>query len=248
MPIWSWLRVAAEAEATAKRDQAAAEKAANAERARVAAEAKAKAEHEKTAAEAEERAAREKAAAIAEEQAARVKAAKEADAKAACDKAAADDAAAAARDKATAESAAEPTSPVPERPPRPIPVNILQALRHRGHALLIGVSHYTEGLDQLPSVNKDLQDLKEGLDPYFDDVEVLPNPTVAQLTSKLKAFLLEKWNKPTERLFVYYSGHGFTDFNDASRLNNGYITGSDTPVHKDGQTVANALSFAEIDS
>jgi uncharacterized caspase-like protein len=119
--------------------------------------------------------------------------------------------------------------------------------RAKGHALLIGVSRYTGGYDQLPSFTKDLQDLKEGLDPYFQNVEILPNPTVAQLTSKIKAFLLETYNKPKERLFIYYSGHGFTDYNEASRLNVGYITGSDTPVHKLGEPVANAVSFEEVD-
>jgi uncharacterized caspase-like protein len=121
-------------------------------------------------------------------------------------------------------------------------------LHHRGHALLIGVSHYTEGLDQLPSVTKDLQDLKKGLDPYFQDVVILQSPTVDELEREIKTFLLKTYNKPAERLFIYYSGHGFTDYNDASRQNDGYITGSDTPVHKLGQPVANALSFADIDS
>jgi hypothetical protein len=241
------IRAASAAAAQAKRDQAAAEKAANAERTRVAAEAKAKAEREKAEAEAEQLAARQKAAAEAEERTARVKAAKEADAKAAREKAAADEAAAAARDNAEAERA-EAELAASELPPAPpVPEDIQHALRKKGHALLIGVSHYTGGYDQLPNVAKDLQDLKKGLDPYFQDVEVLPSPTVDELTSKLKAFLLETYSKPGERLFIYYSGHGFPDYDEAKRLNVGYITGSDTPVHKDGEPVVNALSFEEID-
>jgi hypothetical protein len=46
-------------------------------------------------------------------------------------------------------------------------------------------------------------------------VEIVPSPTVAELKSKIKAFLLDQWKGPKERLFVYYSGHGFTDFNPA---------------------------------
>jgi hypothetical protein len=49
-----------------------------------------------------------------------------------------------------------------------VPSDIEQALRHRGHALLIGVPDYTTGWDQLPSVKNDLQNLKAGLAPFRD--------------------------------------------------------------------------------
>jgi uncharacterized caspase-like protein len=117
-------------------------------------------------------------------------------------------------------------------------------LQHRGHALLIGVSDYATGWPQLPNVKNDLQDLKAGLRPYFETVDVLPNPTVAQLRDRMSEFLLGQWNKPDERLFIYYSGHGFTDFNESSRDYDGYITGSDTP----GVALTKAVSFFEVDS
>jgi Caspase domain. len=79
------------------------------------------------------------------------------------------------------------------------------------------------------SVRADLQALKAGLTPYFETVETVQDPTVSQLRDRMREFLLGKWNMPDERLFIYYAGHGFTDFNQASRENNGYITGSDTP-------------------
>jgi uncharacterized caspase-like protein len=125
-----------------------------------------------------------------------------------------------------------------------VPDDIQQLLHHRGHALLIGVSNYTSGWPQLPNVKDDLDDLKSGLEPYFETVDIVPNPTVAQLRDRVSEFLLGQWNQPDERLFIYYSGHGFTAFNQSSRDNDGYITGSDTP----GKAVAKAVSFYDVDS
>jgi uncharacterized caspase-like protein len=123
-------------------------------------------------------------------------------------------------------------------------------LQRRGHALLIGQSRYTRGWDELASVRADLQALKAGLTPYFETVETVQDPTVSQLRDRMREFLLGKWNMPDERLFIYYAGHGFTDFNQASRENNGYITGSDTPRYDldPGKAIENAVPFTEIDS
>jgi tetratricopeptide (TPR) repeat protein len=145
----------------------------------------------------------------------------------------------AAAEQAKRDKEVTATLPKPE-----VPVDIQQALDHRGHALLIGVSDYTSGWPQLPNVKNDLHDLKAGLDPYFETVDIVPNPTVAQLRDRMGEFLLGQWNKPDARLFVYYAGHGFTNFNESSRDIDGYITGSDTP----GKAVAKAMSFFEVDS
>ncbi len=145
--------------------------------------------------------------------------------------------------EAAAKEATETLAKV--EPAKLVPEDIQQLLQHRGHALLIGVSDYKSGWPQLPNVKNDLQDLKAGLAPYFEtEPEVLLNPTVAQLRDRMGEFLLGQWNKPDERLFIYYAGHGFTDFNQSSRDNDGYITGSDTP----GKAVAKAMSFYEVNS
>ena len=139
----------------------------------------------------------------------------------------------------------ERTATLPKtEPAKSIPVDIQQALYHRGHALLIGVSDYKTGWPQLPNVKNDLQELKAGLDPYFETVEIVQNPTVSELRGRMSEFVLDQWNNPNERLFIYYAGHGFTAFNQASTDNDGYITGSDTP----GKSVAKAVSFFEVDS
>jgi tetratricopeptide (TPR) repeat protein len=131
-----------------------------------------------------------------------------------------------------------------------VPEDIQKVLQHRGHALLIGESHYTRGWDELASVSDDLQALQVGLTPYFETVETVQDPTVSLLRDLMREFLLGKWNMPDERLFIYYAGHGFTDFNQASRENNGYITGSDTPRYdlKPAKAVENAVPFTDIDS
>jgi tetratricopeptide (TPR) repeat protein len=141
------------------------------------------------------------------------------------------------------------TSTVVTLPPQ-IPEDIQKVLQHRGHALLIGQSHYTRDWGELASVRDDLQTLKAGLAPYFETVETVQDPTVSQLRDRMRGFLLGEWNMPDERLFIYYAGHGFTDFNQASRENNGYITGSDTPRYdlNPGKAIENAVPFTEIDS
>ena len=177
--------------------------------------------------------ARERLAALAAAEAARVKEAAERESRA----------------KAAAKLDADRYRTAAALPPQ-IPDDIQKVLQRRGHALLIGQARYTRGWDELASVRADLQALKAGLTPYFETVETVQDPTVSQLRDRMREFLLGKWNMPDERLFIYYAGHGFTDFNQASRENNGYITGSDTPRYdlNPGKAIENAVPFTEVDS
>jgi Caspase domain len=129
-----------------------------------------------------------------------------------------------------------------------VPEEIAEQLRGRGHALLIGVSNYTSGWDNLPSVKDDVLHLEEALSPYFQTVVSLLDPTVDQLRDRIRDFLLGRWNTFDARLFIYYSGHGFTDLNRYSRQTNGYITGSNTPVYHESDLMAGlrAVSFSEV--
>jgi hypothetical protein len=82
-----------------------------------------------------------------------------------------------------------------------VPEDIEQLLHHRRHALLIGVPNYTTGWDKLPSVKNDLHGLAAGLAPHFETVDTVQNPTVAEIRTKMRDFLLGHWIRPDERLF-----------------------------------------------
>ncbi len=140
-------------------------------------------------------------------------------------------------------------APQPPEVQAAVPGDIQVAL-HRGHALLVGVADYARGWPRLPSVANDLDNLEKKLKFHFETVEKVPNPTVAQLRDRIRNFLIQEHNKFGERLLIYYSGHGFTDFNQSSQQDDGYITGSDTPPYnlEDNKAVANAVPFTDIDS
>jgi Tol biopolymer transport system component len=132
-----------------------------------------------------------------------------------------------------------------------VPNDIRADLTGRGHALLIGVSHYHDSAwGALPNVSDDVTVLKKSLAPHFATVDKLINPTAETLLKTLREFLLGKRNHSDERLLVYYAGHGFTVFNQYSREDMGYVTGSDTPGYRDtwNNSITNAISFQDIDA
>jgi hypothetical protein len=99
-----------------------------------------------------------------------------------------------------------------------------------GYALLIGTSAYSDSRwPPLADVNLQVQQLKSALDPHFDEVQVLPNPTFHDLDRGLRDFLRLRGNGDTARLFVYYAGHGYTETDLSRNELRGYITGRDTP-------------------
>jgi len=102
-------------------------------------------------------------------------------------------------------------------------------LRH-GHALLIGVWNYTDrNWPRLDDIQLQLEQLRGGLAPHFDDVVTLRNPTTEELRINLIDFLNKRGNDPTARLLIYYAGHGFTETSRMRNTHRGFITGIDTP-------------------
>src|SRR4051812_20975875 len=88
------------------------------------------------------------------------------------------------------------------------PDDIRVSLTGRGHALLIAVSKYDKDTwPELRSVIADIDDLKKGLAPHFATIETLINPKTDNIRNKLREFMTGQWNKPDERLLVYYAGH-----------------------------------------
>jgi outer membrane protein OmpA-like peptidoglycan-associated protein len=124
-------------------------------------------------------------------------------------------------------------------------------ISHTGAALIIGVWRYRDPLwGDLPSIEDNIDTLAQGLAPHFQTVRTVKNPPTDPLRSELRNFIVGSSYRGVKRLFVYYGGHGFTDFNQSSRTNDGYITGTDTPAYDPNNPVAvsEALSFQEIDS
>ena len=132
-----------------------------------------------------------------------------------------------------------------------VPDDIKATLTGHGHALLIGVTRYDGNTwPELGSVTADIDDLAKGLKPHFVTVDTLINPTADTIRTKLREFMVYTWNKPDERLLVYYAGHGFSSFNDNSRSTTGYITGRDTLACNGANcdnAIANAIPFNYID-
>jgi outer membrane protein OmpA-like peptidoglycan-associated protein len=148
-------------------------------------------------------------------------------------------------------SAAGLVSGVSEGAAAALPSDLVAGLKGRGHALLIAVSAYQDaGWGRLPETAVEVDNLAQGLMGHFATVQTLKDPDTAHLRGALRQFLTGKWNNDSERLFVFYAGHGFTDFNQNSGSYNGYITGIDTPAYQPDSTdaVSAALAFQEIDA
>jgi hypothetical protein len=84
-------------------------------------------------------------------------------------------------------------------------------LRH-GNALLIGVSAYVDPRwPPLNDIQLELERLKAGLAPNFDNIETLIDPDWSDLSKGLRRFLRKYGNEKNGRLFLYYAGHGYTE-------------------------------------
>jgi hypothetical protein len=132
-----------------------------------------------------------------------------------------------------------------------LPPDLQAEMSHAGDALLIGVWKYNDRRwGSLPPVQDELQELAKGLEPHFQHIQTLENPNVDVLRHTLRDFLIGRASQGIKRLFVFYAGHGFTDFNQASRSTDGYVTGTDTPAYdpNDPSAISSSLSFQEIDA
>jgi hypothetical protein len=86
-----------------------------------------------------------------------------------------------------------------------VPEDIRASLTGHGHALLIGVSKYDgDAWPELGGVTADIDDLAKGLAPHFATVDKLIDPTTDAILNALRQFMTGQWNRPDERLLVYY--------------------------------------------
>ena len=100
-------------------------------------------------------------------------------------------------------------------------------LYEESHALLIGVSNYTNGWSDLESVPDDIKAVSQALwKQNFHVVQVL-NPTKKKFIAAFTDFIDNYGYKKNNRLLFYYSGHGYSK--KVYERNTGYLVPSDTP-------------------
>lgn len=99
------------------------------------------------------------------------------------------------------------------------------------HALLIGVSSYTNDWGDLPDVVNDIEEVRKALSSQGFEVETLLNPTRSQFDLGIRDFNARFGQAKDNRLLIYYSGHGHTvQTNDNTQRELGYIIPADTPL------------------
>jgi len=97
------------------------------------------------------------------------------------------------------------------------------------HALVVGVSDYTNGWPDLPSATRDATVVAQELTKHGFQVELLKNPTKRELDDALKDFAFTMGVNPEDRLLFYFAGHGYT-MQMAYGAKMGFIVPSDAPL------------------
>ena len=99
-------------------------------------------------------------------------------------------------------------------------------------ALVVGASRYRNGWHDLPGVESDVQAVSEALRGHGFEVQVVRDPTRAELVE----VMLDFFHRPTSeasRLVFYYAGHGAT-LPDGNVVR-GYIVPVDAPLPESDQ-------------
>jgi uncharacterized caspase-like protein len=119
-------------------------------------------------------------------------------------------------------------------------------LYKESHALVIGVSDYTQGWQDLESVPAEINDLASVLEAQgFHVVKVL-NPNARELKAAFEDFVAQYGFNPDNRLLFFFSGHGHT--RQVGKITKGYLVPADAPIpEKDPKGFKNkALSMKQI--
>lgn len=102
-------------------------------------------------------------------------------------------------------------------------------LYKESHALIIGVSDYTNGWKSLPGVKSDVTAVSAALKSNGFAVRELMNPNRSQLTTGIDSFINDNGYDTGNRLLIYFAGHGHTQkAGDGRDL--GYIVPTDAPL------------------
>lgn len=120
---------------------------------------------------------------------------------------------------------------------------------HESHALLVGISDYTNGWPDLPNAVKDCQKIKNTLMRHGFDVEVVENPTKKELHDAIRKFMFTFGTDSDNRLLFFFAGHGHTlKMSYGGRL--GYIVPADAPLPYQNQAafMDSAISMQDFEN
>ena len=100
------------------------------------------------------------------------------------------------------------------------------------HALILGVSDYTNGWTDLPGVRADVDSVQAVLEALGFVTHRNAGSTSKELRDAIQEFILQYGKVDDNRILVYFAGHGYTDvLPDNRKL--GYIIPSDAPHPND---------------
>ena len=101
-------------------------------------------------------------------------------------------------------------------------------LYEESHALVIGVSDYTNGWPKLPGVRKDVKAVTAALETHGFNVEGVEDAKdYMALDQAFTGFIRRHGRKPENRLLFYFAGHGHTVKNYGEEM--GYIIPTTSP-------------------
>lgn len=101
------------------------------------------------------------------------------------------------------------------------------ALYQGSHALLIGVSKYTNGWSDLSSIPSELDDVEKALHAKNFNIIRLNDPDDKELRNGITEFINDYGYDPGNRLLFFFSGHGH------SENNKGYLVPANAPMPDD---------------
>jgi hypothetical protein len=122
-------------------------------------------------------------------------------------------------------------------------------LYEESHALVIGVSNYTNGWRSLPGVKRDVEAIESILRTQGFKVETIVNPKGRDLDQAIKDFIARNGQAFGNRLLIYFAGHGETlKTSDGREV--GYIVPADAPLASSnlGQFKQTAISMNMIEN
>ena len=85
-------------------------------------------------------------------------------------------------------------------------------LYSNSHALVIGIDNYNQGWPRLSQAVKDAKNVAAALEQKGFNVTLLTDLNGRDLKSAFEDFFIDSGQDPNARLFVWYAGHGHTEY------------------------------------